>query len=114
MNMCPLPEIEEQMEVESRARIGAGDNPATDALLEQAFVWVCCDQDFVIHSLFISVHETEASARKRMLHAARGYMDAPNYNFGDLDDSKNWKHWEDRFWWKDICAIHIERKAVFT
>lgn len=112
MNLCPInPEIEEQMETESRARIGAGDNLATSAKDIQ-YIWVLTDQDFVVPSVFVSLHETEASARKWMLAAARGYLDDNEYNFGDVDDSKFRKHWENRFWMKGICAMDIQRKAV--
>lgn len=106
MNMCPL------AEKQPPARIGTGDNLATSANDDTLFLWVLTDQDFVINSVLVTLHETEASARKWMLNAARGYLDEPAYEWGDLDDTGLNCHWEDRFWMKDICAMDISRKEV--
>ena len=106
MNLCTLPEKE------SPARIGLGDNLATSANDDTQFCWVVTDKDRIVDKVFVSLHASEQSARKRMLSAARGYMDKPMYEYGDLDDSMVFAHWENRFWVEGVCAVDVERKEI--
>ena len=110
MNMCPLDEKE------SPARIGAKPYPTSSAELsveKSEWLWVCIDNDFVLPSVFVTIHRTAEGARARMLVAARGYLDQPDYCWGDMDDESGKQiHWEDHFWMKDICSVLIRRRRI--